>query len=426
MAGYVDNRFSEKTDVWSLGITIWEIWSEGKIPYFDILEEDLVTHVLGGGRPSREHIEGGCPDDVWQIITVCVDKDPKRRPRFSELLPMLMLSVNGTGFNPVFLGYRVSSDSQLAERLYDKLVSKGLKVWWDVKSLAAGQKWEDGFADGLKHSKVFVPLLSRGALSTFATLTPESNPDNVLLEHLMALEFKLRGDLTHIFPVLVGDLENHPQLGGEVYGDFFQNGCVPQCPDVVVRSLDEKFKAHLQRMGKGPPRLIESDRTVSAILKSILAHTGGFLRGVKRDSTENVVDDIVAVSRLETGGQSANILGDLVFPADPERPRQAAATVNSASGSSQGRRPLTPESALSDIRVFPDPAPFQQQDEASGPIKDASTSGTQKQGEGRSPEEGSRNAIPFRASRKTIVAGLACVLLVGLAIGIPRYSSLPT
>jgi serine/threonine protein kinase len=90
------NRFSEKTDVFSLG--------------------------------TREHIEGGCPDDAWQIITVCVDKDPKRRPRFSELLPMLMLSVNGTGFNPVFLGYRVSSDSQLAERLYDKLVSKGLKV----------------------------------------------------------------------------------------------------------------------------------------------------------------------------------------------------------------------------------------------------------------------------------------------------------
>jgi serine/threonine protein kinase len=107
------NRFSEKTDVFSLGITIYEIYSEGQIPYFDILEKDLVTHVLGGGRPSREHIEGGCPDDVWQIITVCVDKDPKRRPRFSELLPMLMLSVNGTGFNPVFLGYRVSSDSQL-------------------------------------------------------------------------------------------------------------------------------------------------------------------------------------------------------------------------------------------------------------------------------------------------------------------------
>jgi serine/threonine protein kinase len=83
------SRFSEKTDVWALGITTWEVWSEGKIPYFDVLEKDLVSHVLGGGRPSRTHIEGGCPDDIWQIITVCVDKDPKKRPRFSELLMLL-------------------------------------------------------------------------------------------------------------------------------------------------------------------------------------------------------------------------------------------------------------------------------------------------------------------------------------------------
>jgi hypothetical protein len=79
------NRFSEKTDVWALGITIWEVWSEGKIPYLDIVDQDLVRHVLGGGRPSRADIEG-CPDDVWQTITVCVDKDPEKRPRFSELL----------------------------------------------------------------------------------------------------------------------------------------------------------------------------------------------------------------------------------------------------------------------------------------------------------------------------------------------------
>ena len=82
-------RFSEKTDVWAFAITKFELWSEGKIPYFDILEKDLVAHVLGGGRPSRAHIGGGCPDDVWQMIEVCWDKDPKKRPRFSELLPML-------------------------------------------------------------------------------------------------------------------------------------------------------------------------------------------------------------------------------------------------------------------------------------------------------------------------------------------------
>ena len=102
------------------------------------------------------------------------------------------------------------------------------------------------------------------------------------------------------------------------------------------------------------------------------------------------------------------------------RPPTPQAVLNVVLGfESRGQGPPAPESALSDIRVFPDPVPSQQQDEASGPVKDASTSGTGKQGEGRSPEEGSRNAIPFRASRKTIVAGLACVLLIGLAIGIP-------
>ena len=84
-----------------------------------------------------------------------------------------------------------------------------------------------------------------------------------------------------------------------------------------------------------------------------------------------------------------------------------------------GQRPLTPESAASDIRVFPEPVPSQQQDEASGPVKDTSISDTRKHAGGRSLEEAPRNAIPFRVSRKTIVAGLACALLIGLASSIP-------
>ena len=193
------DRFSEKTDVWAFGITIWEVWSEGKIPYFDILEKDLVSHVLDGGRPSRTHTEGGCPDDVWQTITVCVDKDPKKRPRFSELL------------------------------------------------------------------------------------------------------------------MLLGGINSQAQSGG-------------------VRQP------------------------------------------------------------LQSPSQ------DAVF--DTSRRRQ---------------RPLL---AVSDIRVSPDPVPSQQQ-EATGPVKDESKSDPRKQAEGQSLDESSQNTIPFRASRKTIIAALACVLLIGLSIGIP-------
>jgi len=78
-------RFSEKTDVWAFAITMFEVWSEGKIPYFDILKKDLWRmYWAAGGRLART-LGGGVPT----MIEVCWNKDPKKRPRFSELLPML-------------------------------------------------------------------------------------------------------------------------------------------------------------------------------------------------------------------------------------------------------------------------------------------------------------------------------------------------
>ena len=44
-------RFSEKTDVWAFGVTMWEILTSGKIPYFQIArDDDVISRVLGGGR----------------------------------------------------------------------------------------------------------------------------------------------------------------------------------------------------------------------------------------------------------------------------------------------------------------------------------------------------------------------------------------
>ena len=58
-----------------------------------------------------------------------------------------------------------------------------------------GQSWEDGFCDGLLKSRIFLPILSRGAINhpdkswqNFSQLTADSNCDNVLLEHLLSLD----------------------------------------------------------------------------------------------------------------------------------------------------------------------------------------------------------------------------------------------
>ena len=42
----------------------------------------------------------------------------------------------------VFISYRVQSDLEHAEMIYDKLTAAGLKVWWDKKSLAPGVPWQ--------------------------------------------------------------------------------------------------------------------------------------------------------------------------------------------------------------------------------------------------------------------------------------------
>jgi len=42
-------------------------------------------------------------------------------------------------------------------------------VWWDAKCLAPGQPWEEGFADRLSGSAIFVPILSQAALAPWAT-----------------------------------------------------------------------------------------------------------------------------------------------------------------------------------------------------------------------------------------------------------------
>ena len=54
-------RFSEKTDVWAFAITMFGVWSEGKIPYFDILEKDLWRMCWAAGGRFARTLGGGVP-----------------------------------------------------------------------------------------------------------------------------------------------------------------------------------------------------------------------------------------------------------------------------------------------------------------------------------------------------------------------------
>jgi serine/threonine protein kinase len=80
------DRFSEKSDVWAFGVLCWEILTFGNIPYFEIDEIRIVTHVCNGGRLLRSQITGECPAALWALVDSCWDTLPRDRPTFSQTL----------------------------------------------------------------------------------------------------------------------------------------------------------------------------------------------------------------------------------------------------------------------------------------------------------------------------------------------------
>ena len=212
----------------------------------------------------------------------------RRRPSASRVLAHPFLSgkkaarmVGEEAAFDVFLSYRVKSDADHASQLYRLLSGVGVRVWQDIHCLEAGLDWEEGFCDGLVKSRIFVTLMSRQAVASYATLEEESLIDNVLLEQTLALELEKMGLVEKIYPVLVGD-----KLADGSYSSYFQSGCSPKCTNVVVKSVMSKVKDHLERQGLGTP--LNESPTPSSVMKEILNHQAGFVVGERNQSMEKV------------------------------------------------------------------------------------------------------------------------------------------
>jgi len=87
-------RFSRESDVYSYGMTCYEIVT-GCIPYDGLEGEDTISHILQGGRPE---LPCELPGFVRNIIVGCWHSDPSERPTFSAICDALKLK---RGPNPV-------------------------------------------------------------------------------------------------------------------------------------------------------------------------------------------------------------------------------------------------------------------------------------------------------------------------------------
>ena len=83
-------RFSTKTDVWSYGVTVWEIHTLcRKQPYDEMTDEEFITDVQNGYNKRELKRPPHIPDEVYNIMITCWNYSPVQRPDFESVYNQL-------------------------------------------------------------------------------------------------------------------------------------------------------------------------------------------------------------------------------------------------------------------------------------------------------------------------------------------------
>uniref|UniRef100_A0AAY4AHK8 receptor protein-tyrosine kinase n=1 Tax=Denticeps clupeoides TaxID=299321 RepID=A0AAY4AHK8_9TELE len=80
---FMEGIFTSKTDTWSFGVLLWEIFSLGYIPYPSRSNQEVLEFVTNGGRMDPPK---NCPGPVYRIMTQSWQHQPEDRPNFSTIL----------------------------------------------------------------------------------------------------------------------------------------------------------------------------------------------------------------------------------------------------------------------------------------------------------------------------------------------------
>ena len=82
------NQFTDKTDVWAFGITVWEIFSFGKLPFGGINNINNLVSFLDDFEEVNYRLEKPkniSMDYYYKIIASCQEYDQNDRPNFGKL-----------------------------------------------------------------------------------------------------------------------------------------------------------------------------------------------------------------------------------------------------------------------------------------------------------------------------------------------------
>eukprot|EP00062_Callorhinchus_milii_P021017 gi/632977291/ref/XP_007905265.1/ PREDICTED: tyrosine-protein kinase receptor TYRO3-like [Callorhinchus milii] len=90
-----DNVYTLHSDVWSFGVTMWEISTRGQTPYPGIENAEIYDYLLQGHRLKQPP---HCTPMLYQLMSECWHTEPKLRPSFQSLRQSLEELL--AGFSP--------------------------------------------------------------------------------------------------------------------------------------------------------------------------------------------------------------------------------------------------------------------------------------------------------------------------------------
>nr|XP_033783661.1 tyrosine-protein kinase ITK/TSK isoform X3 [Geotrypetes seraphini] len=77
------SRYSSKSDVWAFGVLMWEVFSEGKIPYDNQSNGEVVEAISAGMRLYKPRLASY---NIYQLMSCCWMEKPEERPSFADML----------------------------------------------------------------------------------------------------------------------------------------------------------------------------------------------------------------------------------------------------------------------------------------------------------------------------------------------------
>ncbi|XP_027998435.1 tyrosine-protein kinase receptor UFO isoform X2 [Eptesicus fuscus] len=77
-----DRVYTSKSDVWSFGVTMWEIATRGQTPYPGVENSEIYDYLRQGNR-LKQPVD--CLDGLYALMSQCWELNPQDRPSFSQL-----------------------------------------------------------------------------------------------------------------------------------------------------------------------------------------------------------------------------------------------------------------------------------------------------------------------------------------------------